>query len=119
MKYDFKFDEISFNNGQKDLIISMQKEVELVATFLMSDVQGYPAYAVETLDKVLSGESEYEELNGNVCGLEIRKEKTTVYDNLADDGMGEWCEIETEELRELVDIWANKLDEFRKENPYG
>ena len=41
------------------------------------------------------------------------------YDNLADDGMGNWCEIETRELRELVDIWINKLKEFRKQNPYG
>lgn len=119
MKYTFEFNEISFNNGQKDLIINLQKEVELVATFLMSDVQGYPAYAIEALENVLNGKSEYEELNGNVCGLEIRKEKTTVYDNLADDGMGNWCEIETCELRELVDIWINKLGEFRNQNPYG
>jgi hypothetical protein len=119
MKYNFEFNEINFNNGQKDLIINLQKEVELVATFLMSDVQGYAAYAIETLENVLNGKSEYAELNGNVCGLEIRKEKTTVYDNLADDGMGDWCEIETEELRELVDIWINKLEEFRKQNPYG
>lgn len=117
MKYDFKFDEIIFKSGQKDLIIILQKEVELVATFLMSDVQGYPVYAVEALDKVLSGESEYVELNGNVCGLEIRNEITAIYDNLADDGMGYWCEIETKQLRELVDIWTNKLNEFRKEKP--
>ncbi|MDS0526597.1 hypothetical protein NNC19_12970 [Clostridium sp. SHJSY1] len=119
MKYNFEFSEINFNSGQKDLVIILEKEVELVATFLMSDVQGYPDYAMEALESVLNGQSEYEELNGNVCGLEIRKEKTTVYDNLAEDGMGNWCEIETRELKELVDIWTTKLAEFRKQNHYG
>lgn len=119
MNYTFEFNEINFNNGQKDLIINLQKEVELVATFLMSDVQGYPTYAIEALENVLNGKSTYEELNGNICGLEIRKEKTIVYDSLADDVMRNWCEIETQELRELVDIWINKLREFRSRNPYG
>lgn len=118
MKYTFEFNEISFDNGQKDLVINLPKEVELVATFLMSDIQGYPLYIIEALENVLNEKNEYEELNGNVCGVEIRKEKTIVYDNLADDGMGNWCEIETEELRELVDIWINKLKEFRDKNPY-
>lgn len=69
---------------------------------------------IEALDKVLTGESEYEELNGNICGIEIHKDKTQVYDNLADDGMGNWCEIETKELRELVDIWCNELKRFKE-----
>lgn len=119
IKYSFKFDEIVFNNGQKDLIIIMQKEIALVGNFLMSDVQGHPDYVMEILDDVLNDKSEYEEFNGNVCGLEIKKEKTTVYNNLADDGMGNWCEIETEELRKLVDVWINNLREFRKKHPYG
>jgi antitoxin len=117
MKYNFGFDVITFKSGKKDLIINIEKKVELVATFLMSDVQGYSFYAIEALDKVLCGGSEYEELNGNVCGVEIRKEKTTVYDNLAEDGMGNWCEIETKELRDLVGIWTNRLKKFREENP--
>ena len=59
--------------------------------------------------QVLSGESDYEELNGNVCGVEIHKDKTQVYDNLAEDGMGNWCEVDTKDLRELVDIWCKAV----------
>ena len=31
MKYNFKFSGVSFNSGQKDLVIIVEKEVELVA----------------------------------------------------------------------------------------
>jgi hypothetical protein len=27
-------------------------------------------------------------------------------------GEGNWCEIETKELRELIDVWLAKLNEF-------
>ncbi|WP_143318545.1 hypothetical protein [Clostridium sp. HBUAS56017] len=117
MKYNFRFDELSYSDGDKDLIIIVEEKIQLVATFLMSDIQGSdPQYVFEAIDKVLSGESGYEELNGNVCGVEIHKDKTQIYDNLAEDGMGNWCEIETTELRELVDIWCNELKKFKEHN---
>ncbi|MHC1748007.1 MAG: hypothetical protein AB9856_06385 [Cellulosilyticaceae bacterium] len=116
MKYRYEFSQFVYNSGDKDLIIIMDEKYQMVAQFLMSDVEGYPDYAIETLEEVLNGKSEYEELNGNVCGLEIRKEKTIVYDNLADDGMGNWCEVETKELRELIDIWCNELERFEEHN---
>ncbi|MDU4659780.1 MAG: hypothetical protein E6Y39_06555, partial [Clostridium butyricum] len=75
-----------------------------------------PKYVFESIDKVLDGQSEYEELNGNVCGVEINKDMTRIYDNLAEDGMGNWCEIETQELRELVDIWCNELKRFKEQH---
>lgn len=113
MKY--KFDKFTYSDGDQDLIIIMEDEkYRLTAQFLMSDIQGAdPAYALETIDKVISGESKYEELNGNVCGLEIYKERTKIYDNLADDGMGDWCEVDTKELRELIEIWSREVRKFR------
>lgn len=121
MKPKFEFGEITFKSGNKSLIIKMlDPKKYLIATFLMSDIQGGdPSYALEEIDAVLEGKKEYAELNGNVCGVEIHKDKTQIYDNLADDGMGEWCEINTEDLKELIIIWANKVKEFRKEHPYG
>ena len=97
MKY--KFDKFTYSDGEQDLIIVMEDEkYRLAAQFLMSDIQGADsAYALEAIDTVLSGKSKYEELNGNVCGLEICKEKTKIYDNLAD-------------------VWFNKLEEFHKSN---
>ena len=40
---------------------------------------------------------------------------TTVLDNLAEDGKGEYCEIETMELVELIHIWLNKRKEYKKD----
>lgn len=117
MKCNFRFKELNYKDGHKDIIIIMEDKVQLVSSFLMSDIQGSdPQYVFEAIDKVLNGESDYEELNGNVCGVEIHKDKTQIYDNLAEDGMGNWCEIETIELRELVEIWANELKKFKAKN---
>lgn len=115
MKYKYSFDELIYDDEDRDLIISVDEQIQLIAQFLMSDVQMDPESYIEALDSILNGTSDYEELNGNVCGILINKNKTKVIDCLADDGMGEWCEIETEELRELIDIWINKLEEFEKQ----
>ena len=117
MKYKYKFSEIVLKSGNRKMIIIMEEKYQMVAQFLMYDIQGAdPSYVFEAIDKVLNDESEYEELNGNVCGVEIHKNKTQIYDNLADDGMGNWCEIETKELRELVDIWCKEVKKFKEQN---
>ncbi|WP_394888311.1 hypothetical protein [Clostridium butyricum] len=117
MKYRYEFSQFEYSDGDKDLIIIMDDKYQMVAQFLMSDIQGSdPKYVFESIDKVLDGQSEYEELNGNVCGVEINKDMTRIYDNLAEDGMGNWCEIETQELRELVDIWCNELKRFKEQH---
>ena len=114
MKYRYQFSEFKYKDGDKDLIIIMEEKYQMVAQFLMSDIQGSdPTYVFESIDKVLNGESDYEELNGNVCGVEIHKDKTQIYDNLAEDGMENWCEIETKDLRELVDIWCKEVERFK------
>lgn len=116
MKYSYKFDEIIFKSGRKSRIIIMEEQVQLVGEFLMSDAEVDPESYIEALDSVLNEESEYEELNGNVCGILIHKDKTKVIDCLAEDGMGNWCEIETKELRELIDIWCDEVKRFKEQN---
>lgn len=54
-------------------------------------------------------------VNGNICGLEIQNDTTTILDNLAEDDKGEYCEIETMELVELIHIWLNKRKEYKKD----
>lgn len=110
----YKFDVISYQNGDSDLIIKMEDESKrLVATFLMSDIQGGDiSYAIHAIDKVLTGKSDYEELNGNICGVEIHQDKTEIYDNLAEDGIGDWCTVNTSELKELIYIWHQNHSNF-------
>jgi hypothetical protein len=116
LKYKYSFDELIYDDEDRDLIIIVEEKIQLVAQFLMSDVQIDSESYIQALDSVLNGFSDYEELNGNVCGILIHRDKTKVIDCLADDGMGNWCEIETKELRELIDIWCNKLKRFKENN---
>ncbi|WP_051291522.1 hypothetical protein [Fictibacillus gelatini] len=74
------------------------------------------------IDKVLSGESDYEEFNGNRCSIEIRKDKTLVedlFEGLYDDfDTFPTYEISTQELRDLIVMWVKKVEEFKKEHGY-
>lgn len=116
MKQTYEIDVITFEDGQKSLIIKMlDPKKYLAAVFLMSDIQGGdPSWALETIDEVLREEKEFAELNGNICCVEIYKDKTKIFDNLAEDGMGEWCELDTKELKDLIIIWSNEVKKFRE-----
>lgn len=116
MKYKYSFDELIYDDEDRELIIIVEDQIRLVAQFLMSDIQIDSESYIEALDSVLNGVCDYEELNGNACGILIRRDKTKVIDCLADDGMGNWCEIETKELRELIDIWCKELKRFKEHN---
>lgn len=116
MSYKYRFEEFLYDDGDSDLVIIMDnKKYQIISQFLMSDVQksNYD-YFLNGLDKVLEGKSNYEELNGNVCGLEVDNYSTKIYDNLAEDGMGNWCEIETIELKNLILVWINALENFKE-----
>ena len=60
MKYKYEFGEIVFKSGNKKRIIIMEEKYQMIAQFLMSDIQGSdPSYVFEAIDKVLNDESEY------------------------------------------------------------
>lgn len=111
---NYSLGEVTLSNGIKILTIQMEdKSRYLIATFLSSDIQGAnPKYALDAIDSVLMGDRKYAELNGNVCGVEVYKETTTIYDNLAEDGKGDWCTIKTKNLRELIISWYEDSQEF-------
>lgn len=117
---DYRYREIILQNGmikKHKLLINFQNsKYELLSTFLESDVTPFEDWIKEDFDKVISGQSEYEEVNGNVCCAEISPKTTKVYDNLAEDAMGNWCEVDTKELRQLIDVWCDKVREFNKEH---
>ena len=107
---------IQIGKKERLLIEFREKEYELLSTFLESDVIPFEDWIKSDFDKVLSGKSEYEEINGNVCCVEISPKTTKVYDNLAEDAMGNWCEVDTKELRQLIDEWFGKVREFKNEH---
>lgn len=59
---------------------------------------------------------EYKLENGNVCCVEIRKNTTKVYDNLAEKANGNWCEVDTKEIRILIDEWCDKVRKFNNKS---
>ena len=68
------------------------------------------------IDKVLSGEVNEQIISGNCCELEINRKTTKIFDSLAEDGMGNWCEVDTKELRQLIDEWCEKEKEFKRKH---
>ena len=109
-----KYVEYELAKGKKDIcIVCNCKNAETLNTFLCSDVRPFEEWIKSDFDRVISGESEYEEVNGNVCCAEISPKTTKVYDNLAEDAMGNWCEVDTKELRQLIDEWCDKVQKFK------
>lgn len=106
---------IQIGKKERLLIEFKENKYEILATFLESDVSPFEEWIKSSFDKVLSGESEYEEVNGNVCCAEISSKTTKVYNNLAEDAIGNWCEVDTKELRQLIEEWCDKVREFRNE----
>ena len=111
MKY--RIEEYKLKNGIEDISIIFDEKYQLLTTFMSCDVLPFEKWIKSGFDRVLSGKSEYEEVNGNVCCAEISPKTTKVYDNLAEDAMGNWCEVDTKELRQLIEEWCDKVREFK------
>ena len=107
MKYSYSIEYTKYGSP----VLRLPKEIELVTAFLFSDVQrSTEGYFLSAIDRVLQGEVSYEEAAGNVFRLEIKKDFTRVIDTLADDETKNECVIETEELRELIVIWSELIE---------
>ena len=104
--------------GKEDILLIefREKKYEILSTFLESDVTPFETWIKAAFDRVLSEKSRYEEVNGNACCAEISYNTTKIYDNLAADAMGKWCEVDTKELRQLIDEWCDKVREFKNEH---
>ena len=110
---NYTIEEYKMKNGLSGLTAFFQdSNLQLLSDFLVSDVSSFEDWIKESLDKVLSKESDYEEINCNVCGAEISYRTTKIIDNLSDDD-DDYCEVDTVELRQLIDDWCEKVSEFR------
>lgn len=115
MKYPYSFEVLN----SSDLVMRLPQEIKLVETFLGIEVSAFGDWILKEIQSVLNGEKNYVVVNGNIYGLEIRNDTTTVLDNLAEDGKGEYCEIETMDLVELIHIWLDKQKEYKKDKNKG
>lgn len=113
MNYQFRV--LQLKSGKSRLLIDFEDgEYELLSTFLESDVIPFENWIKEKFHNVIAKKITFEELNGNVCHVKITSEYTEISDNLAKDGIGKSCIIETKQLVDLIDIWCEKNKEFQK-----
>lgn len=114
---DYKIRYIEFNNKIDDFVFDFEEKNALLGLFLSSDVTPFEDWIKADFDKVLSGESQYEEVSGNVCFVEISPTITKVYNNLIDDDdeyYNTCCEVDTKELRLLIEEWCEELRDFKR-----
>ena len=108
----YSFREIVFDNGEKEFAIDFHdKNKEILSVFLFAESDDLQDRIINIIDKVINNESSYEKFVGNVCRVEVSPHTTKISDIF---DMNTPCEIETKELRNLIDIWLKKLDEFNK-----
>ncbi len=108
----YSFREIVFENGDKELVIDFNEaNKEILTVFLCTEVEDFAEEIIEKIDEVLNKENEYARFVGNICAVEIDYNKTKISDIF---DINAPCEIETKELRNLIDIWLKKLEEFNK-----
>ena len=112
-----KYVEYELAKGKKDIcIVCNCKNAETLNTFLCSDVRPFEEWIKSDFDKVLSGEIISKEISGNVCCAEINFKNTKIYNMLIEDDDEYYetcCEVDTKELRQLIDEWCDKVREFK------
>lgn len=120
MKYKYKIITKTFPKTDGTFIVmELPDEISTVTGFLASAVYNREMadWFLEGIDKVLNGQSEYEEYDGEIYGTEIRKDKTRVYDTFSEDEEKVIeSYIETEELKELIKAWIKELEEHKSKS---
>lgn len=102
MKYPYEiiYGEHGYNR------IKLPDKISIVE-YVLLDMESFrsPIF-LPYVEKVLKGESNFEEIGGNICSLEINKDNTKIINNFVTDDMQVECEIETAELKALIDLWV-------------
>ena len=115
IKYSIRY--VKFRGKIDNLVFDFSEEYKLLANFLSSDVTPFEDWIKADFDAVLSGEYVQRIINGNICHVEIGPETTKVYDELIEDDEEYYrtcCEVDTRELRQLIDEWCEKYHEFKR-----
>lgn len=103
-----QFKTIELKNGKTiRTVVFDDPQYALLTTFFIADYNAFSDWIDRNMLDVLEGRKEYLEISGNICELAIGKEMTTVYDTLAEDGIGRRCEVSTPELFDVMNEWKS------------
>ncbi|WP_336881233.1 hypothetical protein [Priestia koreensis] len=115
MKYDISI----YMHEMGFLTIDVPDQIFLVHDLVTSDIQeGGAGIWLEVINKVLSKESSYEEITGNVCTMEVNYEVTNIIFEYAEEGEEDHCLIETEELKQIFMLWDEAIERKHGENSF-
>ncbi len=92
-------------------VFDFQPKNTVLSLFLEGDFTAFQDQFLQLIDDVLAGKSESEEMTGNSTNVVFQKDVTTIED-LYLEGEPTTCEIQTSELRSLMDEWLKKRAEF-------
>lgn len=113
----YEIKEVILKNGphaRKRLVIEFDDPaMQIVGEFLMADASFFGGAILQEIDHVLKGEKKSAESSGNRCNALIKQDKTVIEDLFEEmDGADAYpaYEIETEKLRELIEMWLGRLE---------
>ena len=103
------------NDSQKFLLVEFDiPSCHSLSNFLNSEVHNFYLDVREALENVITGNMEEYTFDGNLLGLEIRKEITEVYFQFEEEILGGPCFIPTNELYKLVLEWKEMEDRMHR-----
>ena len=103
------------NNTKRKLVLEfMDEKYDLLAEFIMSDLSQFRDEIEQELDAVLNGELDKSDIRGNRCHLAIFPYYVIVYDDLAEDGVGQWCQADMDDFLDIIEEWDQKSEELRE-----
>lgn len=95
--------------------IRLPKEVSFIETILM-DMESFSSpIFLKYIERVLSGVEEKIVIGGNMTALEITEETTTCKIDFATDGELSEYQIQTLELKEIIELWFRLNGDFVKD----
>jgi len=111
-----KYEVEIYEDQQGSLLIDVPDEIFLVADLILSDIQEVKSgRRLKLINNVLSNQSSYEEISGNACVMEVKKDATKIVFKFAEEGEEDHCFIETEELRNIFLLWDKAIEKmYRK-----
>ena len=100
------------NQQKRRLVIEFEDGYELLSQFLESETVNFYQPIRKALLSVLEGEEESELFRGNRIRLSVIGSLSILWDDTAEDEIGDWCQVDTEELLELVEEWKEHYEAF-------
>ena len=101
MEYDYSIVKDDYGNT----LFKFSKELRLLE-YVFEDLGsfGEPVFG-EYIKNVITGKSELEEVEGNMCCLLIRKDFTIISSEFVSGDMSDTLQVESKQLSLLIDKW--------------